>query len=89
MGTFLFYVVAILTVVVLLWIATEFYKVAEMKGFSELKYFWISFLFPLCGYLLVIALPDRNQREVQVTMTAADTSVKQTTSFDSDELPDL
>lgn len=43
------------------WIAKEFYKVASMKGWPEPKYFWIAFLVPLAGQLLVAALPDRGR----------------------------
>ena len=40
-------------------IAKEFYKAAAMKGWNSRKYFWIAFLLPLAGYILVAALPDR------------------------------
>lgn len=45
--------------VVTYFLAIEFYKAAAMKGHSEKKYFWIAFLVPLAGYLLIVALPDR------------------------------
>lgn len=70
-------------------IANQFYEIAEMKGFQERKYFWIAFLLGIVGYLLVIALPDKNQRQIQVTMAAADRLSEQTPEFESDELPDL
>ena len=79
----------IVAIVVNFYIATEFYQIAEMKGYPEGKYLWISFLFPLYGHLLVIALPDKSQREAQVTMITEDSASKQTTSFERDELPDL
>ena len=85
----LIFLTTILVIVFLIYIAMQFKEIAKMKGFLESKYFWISFLFPICGYLLVIALPDRNQKEVKVTMTTTDMPVKQTIRFESDELPDL
>ena len=39
--------------------AKEFYKASVARGWPEKKYFWICFLLPVIGYLLVIALPDR------------------------------
>ncbi|MCM1089732.1 MAG: hypothetical protein NC092_01215 [Butyrivibrio sp.] len=75
----------IVAIVVNFYIATEFYQIAEMKGYPEGKYLWISFLFPLYGHLLVIALPDKSQREA----ITEDSAAKQTTSFERDELPDL
>ncbi len=39
--------------------AKEFYKAAVARGWPQKKYFWICFLLPILGYLLVIALPDR------------------------------
>lgn len=44
-------------------IATEFYKVAKEKGYDSKKYLWIPFLFGIVGYLLVIALPNKNKSE--------------------------
>lgn len=43
-------------------IASEFRKIAAEKGFDEGKYFWYPFLFGIIGCLLVVALPDRNQK---------------------------
>lgn len=81
----LIFLIVILAIVFLYWIAVEFHAIAEMKGFSESKYLWIPFLFPIAGYLLVIALPDRSQSDVTETKPSA----KQTSSDESDELPDL
>ncbi|MCH5273662.1 MAG: hypothetical protein J1E35_08305 [Lachnospiraceae bacterium] len=84
----------IVAIVFLFLIAREFYAIAEIKGFPELKYLWISFLFPVFGYLLVIALPDRNQRKVEETaplLKVVDVAPppKQTSSHENDDLPDL
>ena len=49
----------ILVLVVFWFAAEEFYKIAVMKGHSERKYFWWSFLTPPLGMLMVVALPDR------------------------------
>ena len=40
--------------------ASQFQQIAEEKGYPEKKYFWFAFLFNIFGYMLVIALPDRN-----------------------------
>lgn len=41
-------------------ICKEFYAAACQKGYNEKKYFWYGFFFGLIGYLLVIALPNKN-----------------------------
>ena len=41
-------------------IASEFLKVAKQKGYSDGKYYWYCFLFGITGYLLVIALQNKN-----------------------------
>ena len=41
-------------------IAMEFYKIAIMKGYEDRKYLWMSFAFGIVGYLLVIALPNKD-----------------------------
>ena len=40
-------------------IAEQFYEAAKAKGYSDKKYFWITFWLGLIGYCLIIALPDR------------------------------
>ena len=37
--------------------AFEFEEISKLKGYSERKYFWYSFIFGMVGYLVVIALP--------------------------------
>ena len=61
--------------VVSFYMAREFYKVAVARGWPQKKYFWICFLLPILGYLLVIALPDRGGPALG--------------SFVSDDLPEL
>lgn len=58
---------------VLWYLAKQFYEVAKSKGYYERKYLWICFWLGLPGWLLVIALPNR-ENNVPVI---------------SDELPDL
>lgn len=41
-------------------IADEFRAIAARKGFCGRKYFWWSFFCTFVGYLMVVALPDRN-----------------------------
>ena len=40
--------------------ASEFSKIAKQKGYSDGKYYWYCFLFGIVGYLLVIALQNKN-----------------------------
>ena len=54
-------------------LASEFSEVAATKGYTNKKYYWICFWLGLPGWLLVIALPNR-ENNVPVI---------------SDELPDL
>ncbi len=61
--------------VVSFFMAREFYKAAVARGWPQKKYFWICFLLPIFGYLLVIALPDRGGPALG--------------SFVSDDLPEL
>lgn len=42
-------------------IAKAFADVATDKGYTESKYFWYCFLFSVAGYLLVVALPSKEQ----------------------------
>ena len=65
----------IIGLVVSFFMAREFYKAAVARGWPQKKYFWICFLLPICGYLLVIALPDRGGHALG--------------SFVSDDLPQL
>lgn len=57
-----YYVIFLLAHISISWIlANYFQEVAEMKGHDEKRYFWLPFLFSVVGYLLVIALPDREE----------------------------
>lgn len=67
---------AILVIYIEYKLAWEFYHAAYLKGYSERKYLWICFFFNIVGYLLVIALPDRNASSEKA-------------SFYDDELPEL
>ena len=68
-GAFVFLTGSILGIVVLciinFLIAREFYRVACAKGFDSKKYLWIPFFFTVIGYLLVIALPNKTNGNVQ------------------------
>lgn len=45
------------------YLASEFYNVAKMKGYYEKKYLYISFIFTLVGYLLILSLPNKSDSE--------------------------
>ena len=68
-------ILAVVAALVISWfVAGEFFRIAEDKGYHELKYFWISFLLGFVGYLLIAAMPDRSVGQSVVS---------------NDELPDL
>lgn len=73
----LFIAILLILILVLGLIADEFFKIAKMKGHNNRKYFWISFLCGIVGYMLVIALPD-NRRHIGGHVPQ-----------DDDELPEL
>lgn len=61
MDIFLIVVGTILVIIVQFMFACEFENIATAKGYPEKKYFRYCFLFPIFGYLLVIALPNKEQ----------------------------
>lgn len=77
MGPTVLLLVAVVALCLAWYLANQFYKVAEEKGFTDRKYLWICFWLGVIGYLLVIALPDRGNRNNSITPAI------------SDELPDL
>lgn len=48
----------IIGLVVAYLVASKFSEIAEMKGHEGHTYFWYTFLFGICGMLMVIALPN-------------------------------
>lgn len=58
-------------------LAGQFSEAASEKGYHSRKYFWISFLLGLPGWLLVMALPDRGHSAAHIEAAI------------SDELPEL
>ncbi len=60
----LVFLAVILVAAFMLWLdwilANEFFGVAAAKGYNNKKYLWYCFFFGLVGYLLVIALKDKN-----------------------------
>lgn len=53
----IFIVIAIVYFMISWFIAGEFEEIASKKGYNEKKYFWFPFLFGIAGYLMVVALP--------------------------------
>lgn len=66
--------VAVLAVLIALQyvVSKEFYSAAVLKGYNEKKYFWYGFFFGAVGYLLIIALPNRNNMPNQLKQNSAD-----------------
>ena len=67
--------------------ALEFQTIAEMKGHSEKKYFWWSFLVGFVGMLMVVALPDRSKGAANDHPAIGQAQPEE--SSQSDDLPDL
>lgn len=42
-------------------LSEEFMEIASKKGYYNRKYFWYCFLFGIAGYLIVIALPTKEE----------------------------
>lgn len=51
--------VLIIFIIVQIKISNEFYSIAYEKGYRDRKYFWYCFFLTAVGYLLVIALPNK------------------------------
>ena len=61
-------ILAVVAALVISWfVAVEFFRIAEDKGYHERKYFWISFLLGFVGYPLIAAVPDRTVRQSVVS----------------------
>ena len=56
-------------------IAGCFYLIAADKGYKDKFYLWFAFIFNIIGYMLVIALPDRDTEKSK--------------DVDIDELPEI
>lgn len=67
------FLAAVVVLLIHIGISLEFRAIAEMKGYSEWKYFWWCFGASIAGYLMVVALPARSKEVPAV----------------SDELPEL
>lgn len=76
MGVLIF-LACVVALVIYAFAASEFRRIAQMKGHDESRYFWWSFLLGPVGWLMVIALPDHSA-----------TGNGNKTPLD-DELPDL
>lgn len=66
MSITVYILIAIVYLILDYYIAKWFSEAAGAKGYHDSKYFWICFFFGFIGYLLVIALPDRNQRSADI-----------------------
>lgn len=74
-------VILALAIWVLHYVASQFQRVAREKGWDERKFYWLSFLMGAVGWMLVVALPDRNAPAAVVAAPARQVV--------SDELPPL
>lgn len=60
---FIYFLIVIVYLIIDYLIAREFYNIAGKKGHYEKKYLWITFMFGIIGYCMVIALPDRGSEK--------------------------
>lgn len=67
------FIAIVIYLCVCFFVAGQFSEVAAAKGYTDKKYYWICFWLGLPGWLLVIALPNRENTVPTIT----------------DELPDL
>lgn len=79
----------IFVVIIRFFAANEFYNIAMIKGFLDRKYFWYAFFLGIIGYLMVIALPDKNQQKIHETIIESNEKFKNMVEIEDDELPDL
>ena len=71
--------VVILTIFINHLIAAAFYDIAQKKGHSEKRYYWLPFWLGVVGYCLVAALPDlfaRPQKQVEAPYITPSQSVQ-------------
>ena len=66
MSITVYILIAIVYLILDYYIAKWFSEASEAKGYHDSKYFWICFFLGFIGYLLVIALPNRNQRSADI-----------------------
>ncbi len=82
MDLFSLIIVLIFIVVVLAYSASEFERIANMKGHKG--YFWWCFLLGAVGWAMVIALPDRG-----ASLSCDPWSAGQLAQKSDDDLPEL
>ena len=56
---FLYFLGAVVALIVAYLVANEFADIAEEKGHTRSRYFWFTFLLGIPGMLMVIALPNK------------------------------
>jgi len=74
-GLTLYLIIGLIALALDVLVSLEFRRIAAIKGWPSIKYFFYPFFFFLAGYIMVAALPDRG------TMNNG--------SFDSGDLPEL
>ena len=59
-----YFIGAVVGIIVCASVASEFRRIATMKGHDEAKYFWWTFFLGPVGMLMVIALPQKTNEPV-------------------------
>ena len=73
----MFLILILVVVLVINWFAAkQFHEIAKMKGHPESKYLWWCFWLGMIGWLMEVALPNRE-------------NIPSSTVTAPDELPDL
>lgn len=60
-------------------VADEYRMIAQKKGYCGRKYFWWSFFLGFVGYLMVVALPERNRPWGEKTPECPATATQEST----------
>ena len=69
---FLYIILFIALLIVNASLASRFEQIAAEKGFSDKAYFWWCFFMGIAGYLMVVALPDRECEETSNNTGSSD-----------------
>ena len=81
------FIVVVIYFVVLFYAASEFENIAKMKGHSG--YFLWCLLGGIIGWLMVVALPDRNGDTISTAAQSKDSIPKNSIPAESNRLPEL
>lgn len=80
-GGFVGFIFAIFMLVMIIKLDVEMADIAEMKGYDRKSAFVYCFFFSILGFIYVLALPNKNEKQVVIKETNK--------TIDTDELPEI